>query len=320
LIIYDLNTKMPRQVDARFLTVAEAARYLRLNPRSVYLLAQRGAIPASRVTGKWLFPVHLLDEWLESSARQRGGERAARGRESLPAGNLFLAGSDDPALELLPDALRGEAGQPLLFIATLGRLGGLAALSEGRADVAAYAHVEPASVEPYRAEIARHLSGRPAVMVNLFLRELGLVVWTGNPRKLAGVGDLGRRGLRFVNRQSGSGTRAFTDEALTAARVETGGVVGYRDEVSTHWAVGLRILRGEADVGVAARAVAGALSLGFVPLARERFDLVIPKETFFQPPLQALLEAIRSERFRHGLERLGGYDWTQTGRVLGEVA
>jgi excisionase family DNA binding protein len=307
-------------MEPRFLTVAEAARYLRLNPRSVYLLAQRGGIPASRVTGKWLFPVQLLDEWLESSARQRGGERAARGPTTLPTGSLFLAGSDDPALELLPDALRGEPGQPLLFLATLGRLGGLTALGTGRADVAAYAHVEPATEEPHRSAIARGLSGRSAVVVNLFARELGLVVWTGNPRKLTGVGDLGRRGLRFVNRQPGSGTRAYLDAALAAARVETAGVVGYRDEVSTQWAVGLRVLRGEADAGVATRSVAGALSLGFVPLTPERFDLVLLKETFFQPPVQALVEAIRSERFQRGLERLGGYDWTQTGRIVGEVA
>jgi PBP superfamily domain len=71
---------------------------------------------------------------------------------------------------------------------------------------------------------------------------------TGNPRKIEAVGDLGRRGLRFVNRQLGSATRAFTDEALAAAGVEHGAVVGYREEVSTHWAVALRILRGEADV------------------------------------------------------------------------
>jgi molybdate-binding protein len=112
----------------------------------------------------------------------------------------------------------------------------------------------------------------------------------------------------------------FTDEALAAAGVETGAVQGYRDEVSTHWGVGLRVLRGEADAGVASRAVATVLSLGFVPLTRERFDLVIPRDTFFRPPIQTLLEAIRSERFRRGLERLGGYDWAQTGRVLGEVA
>ena len=134
------------------------------------------------------------------------------------------------------------------------------------------------------------------------------------------MGDLPRRGLRFVNRQPGSGTRAFTDDALAAAGVEQAGVVGYRDEVSTHWAVALRILRGEADAGVATRAVAAALSLGFVPLTHQRFDLVIPKESFFQPPIQALVEAVRSERLRRELERLGGYDWTQSGRVLAELA
>lgn len=307
-------------MEARFLTVAEAARYLRLNPRSVYLLAQRGAIPASRVTGKWLFPVHLLDEWLEASARQRTGERPARGRTPLPTANLFLAGSDDPALELLTDALHGEAARPLLFTATLGSVGGLEALAAGRADLACAHLVDRASGEYNLPQVPRYLPGRPVVLVNLFHRELGLVVWTGNPRKLEGVGDLGRRGLRFVNRQPGSGTRAFTDEALAAARIERASVVGYREEVSTHWAIALRVLRGEADVGIATRAVAAALSLGFVPLTRERFDLVIPKESFFQPPVQALLEAIRSERFRRGLERLGGYGWTQTGRVLGEVA
>ena len=306
--------------DPRFLTVAEAARYLRLNPRSVYLLAQRGGIPASRATGKWLFPVHLLDEWIEASVRQRSGQGGGPARPALPAGSLLLAGSDDPALEFLTDALHGEATRPLLFTATLGSVGGLEALAGERADVACSHLIDHASGEYNRPQVARYLSGRPTALVNLFHRELGLVVWTGNPRKLEGVGDLGRRGLRFVNRQPGSGTRAFTDEALGAAGVERGAVVGYRQEVTTHWAVALQVLRGEADVGVATRAVALAFSLGFVPLVRERFDLVIPKDRFFQPPIQALVEAVRSERFRRGLERLGGYDWTQTGRVLGEVA
>ena len=149
-------------MESRFLTVAEAARYIRLNPRSVYLLAQRGAIPASRVTGKWLFPVHLLDEWLEASVRQRTGVRPARGRASLPPGNLFLAGSDDPALELLPDALHGEPAQPLLFTATLGSVGGLEALAGGRADVACAHLVDRASGEYNLPHLPRYLPGRVA--------------------------------------------------------------------------------------------------------------------------------------------------------------
>ena len=104
----------------------------------------------------------------------------------------------------------------------------------------------------------RLLGDRPAAVVNLFHRELGLCVWTGNPRKLAGLADLGRRGLRFINRQPGSGTRHLIDTGLAAAGVPPAAVTGYRDEVATHWAVGLRVLRGEADAGVASRAVAHA--------------------------------------------------------------
>jgi putative molybdopterin biosynthesis protein len=192
-------------------------------------------------------------------------------------------------------------------------------VGEGRADLA-WAHlVDPDSGE-YNAPLApRYLAGRAAALVNLFHRDLGLVVWRGNPRKLGGIGDLGRRGLRFVNRQAGSGTRHYVDTALARERTSPGAVAGYKDEVSTHWAVGLRVLRGEADVGVATRSVAQALSLGFVPLVRERFDMVIAKDVFFRPAVQRLLEAVRSDRFHHRLDALGGYDAAEAGRVLAEV-
>jgi excisionase family DNA binding protein len=311
-----------RAVGQRLLTVPEAARHLRLNPRSVYLLAQRGAIPATRVTGKWLFPEHLLDEWLESSARRAERPTAPAGRAAKATPALFVAGSDDPALEGLVDAFgagQGGSSGPLLFTATVGSTAGLRALGEGRADVA-WAHlVDPASGEYNLAHVPRYLAGRPAALVNLFHRDLGLVVWTGNPRKLGALADLGRRGLRFVNRQPGSGTRHFVDTALERAGVSPAAVSGYRDPVSTHWAVGLRVLRGEADAGVATRAVAHALSLGFVPLTRERFDMIVPKEVFFRPAVQALVEAVRSDRFRRRLDTLGGYDASQAGRVLAEV-
>ena len=156
--------------------------------------------------------------------------------------------------------------------------------------------------------------------VNLVHRDLGLVVPRGNPHGLASVTDLARPGLRLVNRQPGSGTRRFLDLALARAGIAAEGLTGYGDAVSTHWAVALRVLRDEADVGLAARSVAHALELGFVPLVKERFDMVIPKDAFFRPAVQALVEAVRSEGFREGLARLGGYDARQSGRVLAEVS
>ncbi|HSE94571.1 MAG TPA: helix-turn-helix transcriptional regulator [Methylomirabilota bacterium] len=302
----------------RLLTVPEAARYLRLNPRSVYLLAQRGAIPATRVTGKWLFPEHLLEEWLDSSAW--GARDAPTSRGSRAARRVFVAGSDDPALELLGEILAGQADAPMLFAARVGSVAGLEAVAAGHADVACVHLVDPDSGEYNGSVLSRYLEPRPSALVNLFHRDLGLVVPAGNPRGLMTLADLVRPGLRFVNRQPGSGTRHFVDLALARAGVEAERIAGYPDVVSTHWAVALRVLRDEADAGVAARSVAHALGLGFVPLVRERFDMVIPKNTFFRPAVQAVVEAVRSEGFRAGLDRLGGYDVRQAGRVLAEVS
>ncbi|HZS33005.1 MAG TPA: substrate-binding domain-containing protein [Methylomirabilota bacterium] len=305
----------------RLLTVSEAARYLRLNPRSVYLLAQRSAIPATRVTGKWLFPEHLLQEWLESSARGSPA-RAASAREPRGGGTLriFLAGSDDPALDLLGEILAIQPGAPMLFAARVGSEAGLEAVAAGLADVASVHLVDGESGEYNGAALGPQLEARPSALVNLFHRDLGLVVPAGNPRGLSSVADLARAGIRFVNRQAGSGTRRFVDLALARAGVETARIPGYADAVSTHWAVALRVLRGEADAGVAARSVAQALGLGFVPLVTERFDMVIPKDTFFRPAAQAVVEAIRSAAFHEALARLGGYDARQSGRVLAEVS
>ncbi len=144
-------------MSSRFPTVAEAAHYLRLEPPVDLSSGSAGRDSREPRDRKWLFQVHLLDDWIETSTLGPGGVRGAPPASdlTLPEGDLFLAaamtlpsGSDDPALEILPDALRGQAGHPPLFIATLGRLGGLAALGEGRADVAACAHVEAASGEP----------------------------------------------------------------------------------------------------------------------------------------------------------------------------
>jgi putative molybdopterin biosynthesis protein len=300
------------------MTVQEAGRYLRLNARSVYLLAQRGAIPATRVTGKWLFPQSLLDEWIESSARRRSGTPPGRG-PTTPADSVFAAGGDDPALDALPAVLRGMRGAPVLFIATVGSTEGLRLLGEGRADVA-WAHLlDPSTGEYNVTHVRGHLGNRPAVLVTLFHRELGLVTWTGNPKRLTGLGDLGRPGLRFAGRQPGSATRQFVEASLVAAGLNPRLAQGPGEPATTHWAVGLRVLRGEADVGVAPRAVAQGLSLGWVPLTRERFDLVIPKDGFFRPPVQTLLEAVRSPAFRQELDRRGGYAAEETGRVAAEV-
>jgi putative molybdopterin biosynthesis protein len=154
------------------------------------------------------------------------------------------------------------------------------------------------------------------VVVTLFHRELGLLLPPGNPKKIRSIRDLARPKLRFINRQTGSGTRIYLDQELARARLSAKHITGYHDTVSTHMEAGLRVLRGEADVTLATRTTAELLRLKFLSLTRERFDILARKERFFTQGMQTLLGIVGSREFRDRVGALGGYDVTESGRIV----
>jgi putative molybdopterin biosynthesis protein len=174
-------------------------------------------------------------------------------------------------------------------------------------------------LEPARAssgDTALGLFPSDAVVVELFYRELGLLVPPGNPKGIKSVRDLGRPKLRFVNRQPGSGTRIYLDQELSRAHLNGKKISGYDSVVSTHLEVGLRVLGGAADVGLTTRTTARLLGLDFISLTRERFDMLVPKDRFFTRGIQVLLGVIGSREFRQRVGTLGGYDVTESGRII----
>jgi len=200
-------------------------------------------------------------------------------------------------------------------MATVGSSGGVDALRSGVVDIATAHLLDP----------ARHMAGAPKksaptpadfVVVELFYRELGLLVSRGNPKSIRSVRDLARSKLRFINRQPGSGTRIYLDQELARARVNSKKIVGYEAEVSTHLQVGLRILKGEADCGLGTRTTALWRGLDFCPLVRERFDMLIKKERFFTPGIQTLVGILGSRQYRERIDALGGYDAAESGRII----
>ena len=154
------------------------------------------------------------------------------------------------------------------------------------------------------------------VVVELFYRELGLLVAAGNPKGIKSLRDIARPNRRIINRQLGSGTRIYLDQELSRARLNAKKISGYDTVVSTHLEVGLRILRGAADVGLATRTTAQLLGLDFIPLTRERFDMLVPKDRFFTRGIQVLLGIVGSREFRERVDTLGGYDVTESGRII----
>jgi excisionase family DNA binding protein len=302
---------MNKQGSEEFMQVREVARYLGINEKKVYFLAKAGKIPCTRITGKWTFPRKLVDQWIETSASGLLGQPRKSEEQTL----VLAAGSDDPSLGILQELYAARTKPASFFMATVGSSGGLEALRDGIADCA-LAHL----LEPKRSgggkEQVRDLLPNDTVVVELFHRELGLLVPGGNPKAISAVRDLGRPKLRFVNRQPGSGTRIFFDRELARARVNARKIIGYDTEVATHLAVGVRILKGEADVGVATRTAAQLLGLDFLPLLRERFDLLVRKETFFSRGVQALVGIVGSRDYRERVDALGGYDVAESGRII----
>jgi putative molybdopterin biosynthesis protein len=288
----------------------EVARYLGINEKKVYFLAKTGKIPCTRVTGKWTFPKKLIDQWIEESASALV-ERKATAEERA---YLLAAGSDDPSLGILHDLYQAKTNHASFFMATVGSSGGLAAIRSGVADFAT-AHL----LEPSRSAggfSARELLPADSVIVELFYRELGLLVPPGNPLGIQSLRDFARLKLRMINRQPGSGTRIYLDQELSRARLNAKKIPGYDTVVSTHLEVGLQVLRGGANVGLASRTTAQLLGLDFIALTRERFDAVIPKARFFLTGIQVLLAAIGSREFRRQVEALGGYDASGSGRIM----
>jgi excisionase family DNA binding protein len=289
-----------------FMNVREAARYLGINEKKIYFLAKTKKIPCTRVTGKWTFPKQLIDRWIDESASGSIG----RFRGTADRDVLLAAGSDDPALAILQEIYGAQETTAPLFMATVGSGAGLDSLRSGVADFTTAHLLEP-------ARLAQDLLPSATVVVELFYRELGWVVPQGNPKGIASVRDLARAKLRFINRQSGSGTRVYLDQQLARGRISGKKISGYDETVSTHLEVGLRVLSGRCDVGLATRTAAQLLGLDFVSLTRERFDMVVPKDRFFTAGMQNVLGVVGSREFRDRISALGGYDVAESGRIVG---
>jgi len=285
-----------------YLTTREVAALLRVKERKIYELVADGAIPASRATGKLLFPRHLVEGWVQRHLDYRGDAAA------LAPPPPVLAGSHDPLLEW---AIR-ESGCGLASYFD-GSLDGLSRVAEGKA-VAAGMHVfEPQQDDFNRARVAQRLAGQAVVLLELFRRSQGLVLAPGNPLGIARLADL--RGRRFVPRQADSGSRVLLAHLLEEAGMDAGVLRLLEPPARSEGDVALAVAAGKADAGLAVEAVARPHGLAFVPLFQERYDLLVWRREYFEPPLQALLRFRASPRYRQRAEELGGYDLGGAGSV-----
>ena len=290
------------------LTTNEAADYLRLGERKLYELVAEGAIPCTKVTGKWLFPREELDRWMLS-----GLARPAGMITSDPP--LIVGGSQDALLEW---CLR-ESGSGLASLVE-GTESGIGRVLRGEAIAAAiHFHTdnevngsgEDANVTAVRAMAGLH----DAVLIGFVRREQGLLLQPGNPKNLTGLADVLAREAIMAVRQPGAGAQMLLDVLLKQQGAKPKNLRRLDPPCLTGPDLAAAIRAGEADCGIATRAAAKAAGLDFVPLLWENFDLMMRQRSYFKPALQALMGFIAKKRIRQRATDLTGYDVAPAGVV-----
>ncbi|MGD9310782.1 MAG: molybdopterin biosynthesis protein [Desulfosarcina sp.] len=229
---------------------------------------------------------------------------------------IVIVGSHDNTLDVLADQLRAGDGALTLSSSHVGSMGGLMAVKRGVCHLAG-AHLLDAATGEYNSSyVQRYLAQTPVRLVNLVMRDQGLIIPKGNPKNIQGIEDLARDDIVFINRQGGSGTRILLDYRLGQIGLAAEQIDGYANEEFTHMNVAVAVLSGTADAGLGIYAAAKALDLDFVPVVTEQYDLIIPQVHWDSGNIQTLLETIDTDAFKKRVQALGGYNTEKTGTIV----
>jgi putative molybdopterin biosynthesis protein len=239
----------------------------------------------------------------------------AAANPSLDSGRLFVAGSDDLLFQRAIGLYNSQNQDSMIFFANIGSMGGLRALRQGSCHIGV-CHLLQDDNEEYNFRFAEQEMAQAPVFINFSKREQGLVISPGNPKQIHAVSDLAGEGVRIVNRPLNTGTRLLLDYEISRSEISTDDIVGYGVEVGRHLEAGLAVLGGKADAAPAIRPVAELLGLDFIPLRWERFDLLINRDRFFDPPVQRFLNLLHDPLFKEIAGEYEGYDLSVCGKMI----
>lgn len=295
----------------QYLNTKEVAQLLQVNEKVVYSLVSDKGLPATKVTGKWLFPRTLVEEWLDLYIVNL----PVSSTTSLESGRLFLAGSDDLLIQRALSLYNSQSSESIAFFANIGSMGGLKALRQGTCHIAA-CHLLQDDNSEYNFQFADNELERSPVFVNFSKRQQGLIVAKGNPKAICSITDLARADVKIVNRPLNTGTRLLLDYEISRSEISAATISGYRDEVARHIDAGFAVLNNHADAAPAISPVAELLGLDFLPLRWERFDLLINRDRFFEPAIQRFVNLLHDPSFRGEAEKFKGYDMSLSGKMI----
>ncbi|KZE44794.1 hypothetical protein AV540_23380 [Brevibacillus parabrevis] len=314
-------------------TTEEIAKLLRISKLTVYDLIKKGELSAYRVGRQMRVDESDLEAY---KTRAKGGYRQAAqsaaytlpvagqvqqmtGQAQSTTGRNVIISGQDVSLDLLASHLEKSDAALRPLRSYQGSLNSLVAMYTGKADIVS-THLFDGETMDYNVPYVRRLlSGHRFVVVNMLARWAGFYVQPGNPKQLLSWTDLTKSGVRMVNREKGSGARTLMEEQFRLASFAGRDVNGYEREENSHLAVAGVVARKEADVGVGIEKAARMVGVEFVPLIKERYDLVILKTEENEALLKTVMDILHSAAFSKELEAVGGYDLSQTGKIMYET-
>lgn len=298
--------KEGRHDNPAFLSVKQLAEYLQINEKKIYALANDGRLPGTKITGKWLFPKSLIDQWLLESSH--GGILTDR---------LLIAGSEDPLLTRLVTYLIEEfAAQALISYSSTGTSLGLSLLARRRTDICAI-HWGPLQESHIRhaALIQQYADSSQWLIVRLFHREQGFMLGSGLDIDGMSIPDIFRQNWIWAMRGEGTGSQHFLEDTAVSYGIDLGGL-NTALRAQTEREVASLLSQAQADIAPGPRSVAREFGLQFIPVGWEGFDLVLPRTIYFRQLFQALLQQLHSRNVQSIAQQFGGYRFEQTGEII----
>ncbi len=229
---------------------------------------------------------------------------------------IVITGSHDNTLDILADQIKGVSGDISVSSSHVGSMGGLMAIKKGTCHMAGAHLLDPEDGSYNISYIKKYLPDQKVWVINLVMRDQGLIVPKGNPENIKSIKDLKDKGLQFINRQPGSGTRILFDYKLKTLGISIHDIQGYENDEYTHMSVAVAVLSGRVDAGLGIQAAARALDLDFIPVVTEEYDLIIPDRFYKTRKIQALLDIIQTKKFQDRIQSLGGYGTQNTGKII----
>jgi putative molybdopterin biosynthesis protein len=229
---------------------------------------------------------------------------------------IIIIGSHDLILDILRNELQTNWPEFRLASFHTGSMGGLLALKQDTTHLATSHLLDVESGEYNFPYLKRILSGHRLVVVNMAYRQQGFMVAKSNPKNILEIKDLVREDIRYINRQKGSGTRVLLDYLLKETDINPATIQGYNQEEFTHLMVASAVANNRADAGLGIFSAARAFELDFIPLIKERYDLIIPEKYINHRGIIKILEIMKTNHFKEQVAQLGGYDLSECGNIL----